>query len=275
MQINSPVRYQGSKRKLIDTILEHAPDVPRAIDVFGGSAVVTANLPHAKRLYNELSPHVFDIVDWLSTEPIKNYRAIERMVKKYDLSRENETQFLNFRTRINKVPTPLGHYVAHRFAHSNLLRFNLSGMFNAPFGKREIDFKQLRIELTQFAASMHSVKKTNLDYVQLFKQQHRILDSNTFVYLDPPYYASGAMQYGTWGEWQERQLLHCLDVLDSYGCRFMLSNVFSHRGFENPYLMQWAEARKHRTIHLDVDYQMARAYDQTDNKTDEVLIMNY
>lgn len=272
--INSPIRYQGSKRKLIDNIKALVPKSSRAIDVFGGSGVVTANLRQKHRVYNDADPNIMHMVLLLAKNcPEKNLKNMQRLIKKFELDRTSEERYLAFRDAYNKNPTPTGLYVLHRFAHSNLIRHNKQGEYNASFGHRQIEFWQLEQEIYQFYYSMQNVDIECRDFVDLLKVYRPKLNSSTFVYFDPPYLASGAMQYaGGWTEEQEEQLLHCLSVLKKNNVPFMLSNVLKHRGHENKLLKKWSK-KERVTIHrVDMGYKFARAYDQTENETEEVII---
>lgn len=278
MIVQSPLRYQGNKRRLLPRILENVPDVPRAIDAFGGSATVCANLPNLHRIYNELSPTTYNIVHLLANmTPIQLYRKVMNIVVQFGLTRDDKDAYLKFRDHVTANPTPLNVYVIHRFAHNCMIRFGkTNGKFNSDFGKRQIDPDRLLEELTLFHGRMHSVHYFNGSYETVLKTVKKSLGRDTFVYLDPPYYASGAMVYeGGWSPDRERRLLHVLDELDKTGTKFMLSNILKHRDRTNPLLIDWIKQRKHRTIHLDINYSYGRTYDPSDAGTDEVIVMNY
>lgn len=276
----SPIRYQGNKQSLIPIILENIPDVkecPRMIDAFGGSATVAINMPQSFRVYNELSTPVFEIVQLLATQdPKKTLSQIKRVVKKWCLTNSSEKNYDAFREYVQKKRSPLLHYVAHRHAYSNLLRFNQKGIYNVPFGDRGLlgKFDEVEVELTDFYNRMQGVHLTNMRYNQLLAKVYTQLNSNTFCYFDPPYLASGAMQYGKWTERNEQNLLATLAWLNKQGCPWMLSNVIQHRHFTNDLLKRWL--KKHATTVLYPNKSYALANGQKDShSTIEILAMNY
>jgi site-specific DNA-adenine methylase len=57
--------YFGSKAQILDWTLSHIPrDTKVFCDVFGGSGMVTMNLPHyTGRIYNDLSNEVLTLLD--------------------------------------------------------------------------------------------------------------------------------------------------------------------------------------------------------------------
>ncbi|QZE55887.1 hypothetical protein pEaSNUABM52_00029 [Erwinia phage pEp_SNUABM_52] len=276
----SPIRYQGNKRSLIPLILENAPsvkDCSRFIDAFGGSGTVCLNMPQPFRVYNELSPQVFEIVKMLSEQdPKKTLSQIKRVVKHWALTNSSETSYDDFRVHVQKKRTPLLHYVAHRHSHSNMLRFNQQGIYNVPFGARGLigKFDELEHELVQFHERMQGVHLTNLRYNDLLGKVHNQLNSNTFCYFDPPYLASGAMQYGKWTERNERNLLSMLEHLTRLGVPWMLSNVVEHRHFKNDLLKRWLKRCATTVLYPNKTYALANGQGGS-HGTVEILAMNY
>lgn len=276
----SPIRYQGNKRSLIPIILENTPSLKecsRMIDAFGGSATVTINMPQQFRIYNELSRPVCEIVRLLAEQdPKKTLSQIKRVVKTWNLTNSSEANYNDFRHYVQKKRSPLLHYIAHRHAHSNLLRFNQQGVYNVPFGDRGLlgKFDELEVELTEFYWRMQGVHITNLRYNQLLAKVQKQLNSNTFVYFDPPYLASGAMQYGKWTEHNERNLLTTLEYLNRQGCPWMLSNVLQHKQHTNEILRKWLKKNATTVLYPNKTYSLSNGQDGS-HSTVEILAMNY
>ncbi len=273
--IDCPIRYQGSKRKLIPNILALAPKTRTFIDMFGGSGIVSANMNQKNRVYNELDDRIVGMVSLFKQSPETLIRSVKKVVKKYDLNKNNLDGFLKLRKDHNRSPSALTLFVLHRHSHSNLIRHNQSGQYNANFGKRGIDLWQLEQEIYQYHYAMKDVEISNMDFCECLKDRKKLLVPSTLIYFDPPYLASGAMQYaGAWSEDNELQLLHCMSVLKKNNVPFMLSNVLEHRGMENTLLKKWIRKNRPTVEHLNMSYKFARAYDQSDNETDEILLLS-
>lgn len=274
----SPIRYQGSKRSLVSLIQELAPqDCVRMIDAFGGSATVVLNMPHLHRLYCESHTQVFNIVDALAAnDPRKTMQKIKRLVNKWCLTNSSEQQFLDFRAHVNRKPDPIAHYVLHRHAHSNLLRFNQNGEFNVPFGDRGLIGKwdSVEQEIYTFHYNMLGVRRVNMRYGELLRRVRNSLDSKTFIYFDPPYLASGANCYDKWTVEYEQQLLRNLERLTELGVKWMLSNVTQHRHFRNDVLIKWLKQNKIRVVYPDKTYALANLHGDS-HSTVEIIAMNY
>ncbi|WOL24606.1 DNA methyltransferase [Yersinia phage fHe-Yen9-02] len=271
----SPMRYQGCKRSLVPVIKELMPqDCTRMIDAFGGSATVVLNMDTKHRLYNESNFHVFKIIELFArTDPKKTLSKIRRVIKRFDLTTDNDEQYYEFRSYANRRYDPLLFYILSRHAHSNMIRFNGNDGFNAPFGKRSLIGKMdvLEREVVEFYDRMHNVQLSNSRYAELLNRISHQLDS-TFIYLDPPYLASGANIYDSWSEELDIKMMANLDALDAKNVKWMMSNVLTHRHFENKRLARWA--KNYRLIDVDKTYSLANAQ-QDSHSTREVIIVNY
>ena len=104
------------------------------------------------------------------------------------------------------------------------------------------------------------------------------LDSNDFVYCDPPYlittgsYNDGNRGFKDWKEPEELELYRLLDSLNERNIKFALSNVMEHKGRENQLLREWS--KKYKVIYLTSDYSNS-SYNTKRDKSVEVLIINY
>ena len=120
--------------------------------------------------------------------------------------------------------------------------------------------------------SFSSVHSTN------FNMFVRGIDvSDTFFYVDPPYYASDSScsrSYGLrWTKELDLRLLSFLDELDKGHATFALSNTIENNGLINSHLLEWAE--KYNIHDLDVTYDYCHHQRKNRGTTREVLITNY
>ena len=101
---------------------------------------------------------------------------------------------------------------------------------------------------------------------------------NDFFYCDPPYlittgsYNDGKRGFKNWSQESDIALYNFLDNLNNKGIKFALSNVFTHKGISNDYLIRWA--KKYTVHHLKNDYSNS-CYNTERKGSDEVLITNY
>ena len=76
-----------------------------------------------------------------------------------------------------------------------------------------------------------------------------------------------------WGVDEEKELLAILNLLNSRGARFALSNVILSNGKVNVLLKEWA--KDYRVIPIQRQYRHANYQKKNITDTEEVLIVNY
>ena len=146
-----------------------------------------------------------------------------------------------------------------------------------PFGKNRSNYNdKLQERLKEFVDRLDdSFVFTNKDFRKLeFSVENK---DKCFVYCDPPYLITTATynENGGWTEKEEESLLRNLDMLNSLGVKFGLSNVISQNGKTNEILEEWS---KKYTIHdLSFNYSNSSYHkkDRSTSDTREVFICNY
>ena len=199
------------------------------------------------------------------------------------LAQYNKDKFLKLREDFNNKKTVDYYYYAMLYtliiySFNNQIRFNAKGKFNLPVGKRDFNEKMKR-KLQNFIARLKEKEYefSNLDFREFDISK---LNSNSFVYADPPYLITCATynEQDGWNENDEKDLLKFLDKLNDNNIKFALSNVLKSKGKENSILMDWAEQNRYKYKILNLNYSYNNSNYHTKNKddaTEEVLIINY
>lgn len=292
--IPSGINYVGNKYRMLSHVLDNL-DTSRHtfIDAFCGSGVVSVN---AVPYYNNfiMNDGCWQLVDILHAIQCDNkfIENVDRVIKAYDLGKDNKEQFIQCREVFNEKyssPETFNPYmcyalICHSFSYNMV--FNKSGGFSVPSGKGKSWFNpSLRGKLTVFQHILQSVpfEIYDIPFTQLFEL---IEDSNTpeelgdtMLYVDPPYSAccadgSISRSFGLrWGYKEDEQLFAWLDKFNDLGVHWLFSNVFENKGIENKKLKEWAE--KYNVIEVpSISYANAH-YQAKPSKTVEVLIRNY
>jgi len=298
--IQSPINYTGGKYKLLPQIMDLFPnDIRNFYDVFAGGANVGINmLVKQKIIINDIESNVINLYEFIKNNSFESIRSkINNIIQQYGLSDTKENGYAYYEANssnglkdVNKAQyeklrsdyndglfgkyRPIVFYVLIVYGFNNQIRFNSSGLFNMPTGKRDFNRKmELKLEQFKETISQKNIKFTNKDFRYVIDC---ITDVEDFVYLDPPYLISTASynESGGWSEQDEIDLLMKLDELNDKGIRFALSNVLVHKETENTILKKWAE--KYNINYLDFHYNNSN-YQSTarKSKTIEVLITNY
>lgn len=281
--VKGPLNYTGGKHKLLPQILPLFPkEINTFVDLFCGGGNVTVNVEAKRIIGNDSEKHVIRIYQYLKTHSIEEIISqIEEIVKDYSLTLENAEGFNKLRSdynnpQYNKYDTNIMLYVLICFSFNHQFRFNSKGEFNMPFGKdrsRWNDAMKKNLINFQKVITDKDILFINKDFRELKIDK---LNSNDFVYCDPPYLITCATynEKDGWNEQCERNLLELLDRLNENNVKFALSNVLFSKGKTNDILIEWSE--KYNVHHLDYTYSNCSYHtkDKT-SKPDEVLITNY
>lgn len=289
--IKSPLNYVGGKYKLLKEILPLFPDnINTFVDLFGGGFNVGINVVANKLVYNDINYYVYDLLKEFNDNSFEYIDSeIKKTIEKYNLSNSdkhgyefygcnssdglskyNSCNYIRLRHDYNKDKNWKLFYLLIIYSFSNQIRFNSSGQFNMPCGKRDYN-KSLQTKLKIFVEELH--RRDCLFFNAPFdKFSFDELDEYDFVYCDPPYFNSVATynENGGWTEEHERALLANLDELTQRGIRFALSNNLR---YNNPLLKEWKT--KYDVHYLNGDYSNCNYHKIDKSKDIEVLITNY
>jgi len=297
MYIQSPLNYTGGKFRLLPQILPHFPaDMDSFVDLFCGGLNVGLNVSARRVIFRDVSPQLLDLYNtFAQMEPEAVLGRIDGIIAAYGLSDSskygyahygtdsssglaayNRAAFLRLREAYNRGDTkdPLTLFVLILYAFNNQIRFNKSGVFNLPVGKRDFNNK-MRRKLNAFLSRLQTgdYSFTCQDF-RLFDP--RGLTEQSLVYCDPPYLRACAPynERGGWREADESALLAFLDRLDRQNIKFALSNLLCDRGGEPTMLSRWA--KRYRVLPLNHDYANAN-YQKRDRSrgAGEVLVLNF
>lgn len=300
----SPLNYIGGKYKLLPQMQPILPkNIETFIDLFCGGCNVGININAKHYIYNDVNIKLIGLYNTFYTLPIdETFSIINKIIEKYKLSLTSEYgyEFYNcnsndglssynkakynaLKTDFNKT-TEINEYyylmlyvlIVYGFNHQ--IRFNKSGEYNLPVGKRDFNTK-IQKKLTEFIIRIKSQnpKFTSLDFRSIDISK---FEKNDFVYIDPPYLITNASynENGGWTEKDELELLNFIDDLHKNNIRFALSNVIEHKGRINQLLVNWLKNNKNNYIihHLDFKYSNSNYQIKDRNtKSKEVLITNY
>lgn len=302
----SALNYTGGKYKLLPQLFPLFPEkYHKMFDIFAGGASVTLNLAALNNdtwrsyIINDANSVVMDFYAYLSKlENIDDFiKEVELAIAYYALSntkqngynyykansssglgKYNKEKFLKLRQDYNsgnkgKFDRQVLFYLLIVFGFNNQIRFNNKGEYNLPVGKR--DFNQSmenKLRLFHKLLRKHQFIIQSKDFRQLIDD----IETDDFVYADPPYRISTATynENRGWTLQDDLDLFEFLDTIDKKGAKFALSNVSIHNGKENTELMTWAS--KYNLSVLDYHYNNSNYQSKAKmNHTVEVLITNY
>ena len=302
--VSSPLNYTGGKAKLLSQIKPLFPKkIDKMVDLFCGGCNVGINIQANEHYYNDINKELIGLYKTLSSLPEKTiFDKIYSIINEYGLSDStnnrydfygcnssdglasyNKDKFVSLRADFNALKKKNDDYYIKFFTliifgFNNQIRFNSSGEYNLPVGKRDFN-NNLKEKLRKFIAVIkaQNAKFTSIDFRKIDISE---FTQDSLVYADPPYLitTAGYNENNGWTEKDEQDLLKFLDKLTSKNIKFALSNVLRHKGKINEILINWLEKNKNLycVYHLDYNYSNSN-YHTKDRitKSEEVLITNY
>lgn len=190
--MSSPIRWAGSKRRLLREIQQNMPPrYTRYIEPFCGSLCLYLNLPGTPAIVSDINPelmHFYKMVRWRP-------RVVATYLYQWDM--EHDTYYHVRRL----VPHELfPEQRAARFLYLNRLCFNgvyrtnAKGEFNVPRGSRVPAMPSVN-ELINLASRLRQAQLLESD----FSETLSFARAGDFVYLDPPYAGRDVRNRGEYG----------------------------------------------------------------------------
>lgn len=303
-KVFSVLNYVGHKSKIIEIIDQHLPKIINGVfwDMFSGSGVVGLSIDHPNVQFVDNNIHLQHFMQNLSDQDF--IKQTETILTNYGFTNSSRTQ----RSELLKDPN-IGTCTWHGKTVSNM---HLDALNKAPYSSLLKDYNAGKFSnlekaccyyiLTIYGRNSYvSVNKSGglsggvgpLDFGPMAKKKVKKYQeiiklkncnfylgkysdfaptANDFVYMDPPYLASG-FSYGGWTDSDEEQLLEWIDNLP---CDWALSNVFISGKKSNDILQNWA--KKKNVIYINKTYRKWASKGKSSatkktKKSQEVLIL--
>jgi len=294
----SPLFYVGDKYKLIDEIKQYFPDnIRHFVEPFVGGGSVFMNVEARDYLLNDLDANIIQLHRLLSANSNSGEAFIKDLLEKTasyglscsylrdDVPKELKSQFpktyfaeynrdgynkmrKDYNRSVTRDPRIL--YLLLIYGFNRMLRFNSHNDFNIPVGNVDFNANVVNALKSYFnVVAYRHIYWTSLDF-RIFIDQ-LTLNTEDFVYLDPPYLITFSEYNKLWNLDIDLELLSVLDKLSSRGIRFAISNVTHYKGRVNETFLCWA--KKYNIYHVNSNY--ISYHDNTIKNFDEVLVTNY
>ena len=270
-----PIKCQGIKTKLVDSIKEKFPKNFRGVWVepFMGSGVVGFNMQPRKAIFADTNPHLINFYN-----DIKNGKINEVIVKEFLISESKKLQqdgdvyYKEVRKRFNANPNSLDFLFLNRSCFNGIMRFNKSGGFNVPFCRKPNRFAQRYItKITNQIKDVRIIIQSNeYDFLcDTFDNIIKLATKNDLIYCDPPYIDRYADYYNGWSEDDEQRLFDCLNKNNR---SFILSSWHHNKYRSNKYIDKlW---NRFNISFIEHKYFVGGKKESMNNIT-EVLITNF
>jgi len=272
--IRSPLKYQGSKLKLIPWIKEVAqfePDKQTWIEPFLGSGVVGLNMGATHAIVNDINEHVINLFEMLNAKPYF-LDGMEATLSNHDkmLKRYGETYYYEMREHFNTNFHPNTLLFLNHTCFNGVMRFNRKGKYNVPYGKNDNKLSEsYRKQLYDKLCQAQDITKGWAFFADDYKKMFLHAKKDSLIYLDPPYINRVSNYYDNWTEKNEREL-H--ELVMNTNARVVLSTWYEANGETNEYVNSlWGDLNLYTSSHrYSVGQTKKNRYPVT-----EVLLTNF
>ena len=201
--LNAPIRWTGSKRKLLNEMLDRAfiKKKKNYVECFLGSGVVLINVLNNNKYLKYSNFYVNDINSSLinfyillrdNYEELSNY--IEDIIREYNNLESNKKSDYYYKKREeynniikDNLYKAACFYFLTKTCFNGVYRENKNGKYNVPFGKKELIIYDKEY-LKKLSLLIKHVEFYNLDYKDFLKIiKEKCNSEETFIYFDPPY----------------------------------------------------------------------------------------
>lgn len=271
----NPFNYTGSKHRYLNEILKVLPTGKhlKVLDPFVGGGDLISKLPAGWGVCASDKCHqLISMHDAIQSGQINNGNILS-LKSKLGLNRFDTEKYLELRDRYNSlntkgIPSPNLLYLLICHSNSNIMRFNKSGGFNVPFGKRTFN-ESLQEKLSNYSQYLRHAS------VNFYTKDFMGWDFLEFdlLLIDPPYTGSIASynERGGWTIEQEMSLYLKVDDAASNGVKFVLFGQVWANGAYNKMLDMWS--RKYKIVELkNTSHQCS--HNRKNKKTVEIMVFN-
>jgi DNA adenine methylase len=251
-RVRPPLKWAGSKFKILDDIRRHLPPGNRLIEPFVGSAVVFLNTNYPEYILNDINKDLISFYRILQTDG----EAFIEYARKFFVAKNNaERAYYRLRDTFNTtddqpLKAALFLYI-NKFGFNGLCRYNSKGESNVPFGSyNEPYFPET--EIRRFLEHAKHAQFTCSDFETIMRSAVR----GDVVYCDPPYVPLSdtanftAYSAGGFNASSQVRLAELAEELSEKGITVVVSNHYTRFTKEI-----YARAKKYR---LDVRRTISR-----------------
>ncbi len=178
------LKWAGGKYRCLDQVITALPHGTRLVEPFAGSGAVFLNAPHPRFLLADANQDLIALYTHLKQEG----RRFISYCKSFFSEKNNQPErYYQYRMQFNQSTLGSRRRAAlfiylNRHGYNGLCRYNLSGVYNVPFGR------YVKPYFPEEALEAFCQKSQSAEFVTAdFKQTFLKAKPGDIIYCDPPY----------------------------------------------------------------------------------------
>ncbi|ENA1773672.1 Dam family site-specific DNA-(adenine-N6)-methyltransferase [Yersinia ruckeri] len=235
MTINrSPLKWAGSKARILPTLRQHLPTGKRLVEPFAGSCSVMLNTDYDEYLITDINDDLINFYEVAKRETSDLINVASSLF----LTANSDEQYYIFRKIFNArnrddISRAAIFLYLNRHCFNGICRYNQQGQFNVPYGKYKAPYFP-EAEIRFFAEKAKKATFLCCD----FSEALEMVVAGDVIYCDPPYIpVSSTADFthyhadGFSDDDQRRLALALVNTADN-GCKVVVSNSDTPRAAE-------------------------------------------
>ncbi|AYN26558.1 DNA adenine methylase [Buttiauxella sp. 3AFRM03] len=224
--MNTPLKWVGSKTRIMEILKQHLPAGRRLVEPFAGSCAVLLHTDYEEYLIGDVNPHLINFYQQVKDNP----EELIGLTAPWFTFQDLESYYYSLREFLNTNLLPPLKQAAiflflNRHCYGGVCRYNLKGEFNTPYGH----YKKTYFPENEIRELSRRLARATLicgDFSTTLGYAHR----GDVVYCDPPYIPASPTAdftgYHTdkFGAEQHRRLVTALVDLSESRIPVVLSN---------------------------------------------------
>lgn len=193
MAVKTPLKWVGSKARLMPQLHRHLPEGKRLVEPFAGSCAVMMNTDYDEYLIADVNPDLVNLYKVMAYQTEAFLKELEILFSAGSVGdmESRAVYYYAVRDAFNMSGKAFGNEsveAAARFVYLNrhgfngLCRYNRRGMFNVPYGKLKKPYFPLD-EVRAFAEKAMRTTFVTAHYAETLD----MVRNDDVVYCDPPY----------------------------------------------------------------------------------------
>ncbi|HDL7729485.1 TPA: Dam family site-specific DNA-(adenine-N6)-methyltransferase [Yersinia enterocolitica] len=184
MKINrSPLKWAGSKARIMPTLLQHLPTGKRLVEPFAGSCSVMLNTDYDQYLITDINDDLINFYEIAKRETSDLINVASSLF----LTANSHEQYYIFRKIFNArnrddISRAAIFLYLNRHCFNGICRYNQQGQFNVPYGKYKAPYFP-ESEIRFFAEKAKKATFLCCD----FSEALEMAVAGDVIYCDPPY----------------------------------------------------------------------------------------
>lgn len=190
------------------------------VEPFLGSGAVFFSNNFNSSVLNDINSELIQTFICVKDRPEELFNSIK-------LIPQNEEAFYSLRKQspVDSLEIATRFIYLNKTSFNGLYRVNRNGEFNASYGKRTFSLNQLKESLFSCSKKLEGVKLINSNFTSTIDY----VDSNSIVFLDPPYIHStnsGFNKYdkNAFSDFDNIELYNFIKVAKERGAKYILTN---------------------------------------------------